>query len=112
MKAFRIDDWRVTEWFHVARQKEIKRLDVIAVPLSFIKLFQRPHHMRTRNRHATNCRLMVERWTLSVDSERFANNIEPCLRNPFTIFALGISGIQKVSQAVLRPVIVRAVDTL
>src|SRR5438128_8258022 len=108
MKALRIDDWRETEWFHVARQKEIKRLDLIAVPLSFIKLFQRPHHMRTRNRHATNCRLMVESCILSMASERSANNVEPCLRNPFAIFAFGISGIQEVPQAMLRPVIVRA----
>src|SRR5208283_4758367 len=46
----------------------------------------------------------------SMINKRSSDDAKPDLRNPFSVFALGVSRIEKMSQTVLRPAVVFVID--
>ena len=88
MKFFGICSYGMTERADVACQQEIKRLDLIAIFLSFVQFCEWRENSGTGNCPAPNCRNLLKIESFCCNAKTIANYVLPELRNPIAIFTL------------------------
>src|SRR5688500_7309499 len=103
MEAFGIHIRRLSERAHVAGQKEVERLELLAVGSALIQCGQRSQNSRTADRHSSDGWPLLKRQGPCLQSQRTTNDVEPDLGNPSAIIAVQVCGITQVSKTMLRP---------
>ena len=103
MKMFGVGTRRMAEGFYVAGQKKIKRLDLLRILLPLIQFCERVHYNWTAYGDPTDCRQGLKGRFFGREPQRLPHHRKPDVRDPLTIFALGIRRVEEMTQAMLGP---------
>lgn len=94
MEALRIGVARMTERRHVAAEDEVEGLDLLRVQLASVERFKGLQHLGAAHGDLPHRHAISNRQRRRCKAQRSAHDRKPRLRDPATIVALRIAGIE------------------